>query len=478
VATILYLSNQLVQVIEAVEKGQTVKVQNVWQEEAPEGCIINGIITDEDEFLAWVKAFFAKNRIPKKEVTLVINSSQFGHKVLEFPKLKEAELKKMIAREFAENRTEETLFTYCDLDTDKASKSRRILATAVEKSFLNTYISFFRQAGIELVAIESGISSLVKLFTYAPEIKDKTCLIQILDGREVISMLFVNGKYNYSQKNRLFDSESPEDCQKSLESITDKLLQFVTSQQRKETVEILYLCGEGEGLLLELMPERCEFTGAKVITAVQEAKKKKAEFIYAAGCLLGENKGVSLYKQIKKEQKEKKKRREILTLLWPSLLILAICLVISGFLGNTYRNGMSELKRLQASMQEPDTVNDHASYKMSTAGISDMEMRIMEVENIWKHLMSYPTINSSVEDVVEKCAGSQVTFSLLSFQRDSGILTLTASAEDVRSINGFISALQAEEIFEAVEYNGYTYVSSHNCYNIHVVLCLAEGAGR
>ena len=116
-ATILYLSNQLVQVVEAVEKGRTVKVQNIWQDEAPEGSIINGIITDEEAFLSWVKAFFAKNRIPRKEVTLVINSSQFVHKVLQFPKLKEAELKKMISREFAENRTDETLFTYCGLDT-------------------------------------------------------------------------------------------------------------------------------------------------------------------------------------------------------------------------------------------------------------------------------------------------------------------------------------------------------------------------
>ncbi|MBR5799254.1 MAG: hypothetical protein IKY23_04245 [Lachnospiraceae bacterium] len=477
-ATILYLSNQLVQVVEAVEKGRTVKVQNIWQDEAPEGSIINGIITDEEAFLSWVKAFFAKNRIPRKEVTLVINSSQFVHKVLQFPKLKEAELKKMISREFAENRTDETLFTYCGLDTEKGLKTQRILATAVEKSFLNTNISLFRQAGIELVAIESAISSLVKLFTYAPEIKDKTCLIQVLDGRDVISMLFVNGKYNYSQKNRLLDSESPEACQSSLESITDKIMQFMTSQQMKESVETLYLCGEGEKQLLELMPERSEFTGAKVISPSQGVKKKKVDFIYGAGCLLGKTTGISLYKQIKKEQKEQRKRRELFQRMWPALLVLLVCLVISAFMGNTYRNGMKELERLQGSMQEEDTVNNHASYKMSTASISDMERRIVEVETIWNHLMTYPTVNSSVEAVVSACAGDQVTFSLLSFQRDSGILTLTASAKDVRNINGFITALQSQEIFEAVEYSGYTYVKGHDNYNIHVVLCLAEKAGR
>ncbi len=477
-ATILYLSNKLVQAIEAREKGKMVTIQNVWQEKAPEGSIINGIITDEEAFLSWIKVFFSRNKISKKEVTLVVNSTQFGHKVLEFPKVKESELRKMIPREFSENRTEETLFTYCGLEMDAAQKKQKILATAVEKEFLLSYINFFKQAGIELAAIESGISSLVRLFMHAPEIQKRTCLVQVLDGQEVISMLFVKGKYYYSQKNRLFDGESPEECQKSLDSITDKILQFVTSQQIKEPVEILYLCGEGQKQLAELMTERRIFRGEKVLALSHAAKKKKKDFMYAAGCLLGKKQGTSLYKQIKQEQKEKKRRREIFALILPSLVVVLICLCVAAFMGNTYMSGMKELNRLQKSMQEADTVNDHASYKMSTTNIASMEARITEVETIWEHLMSYPTMNSSIEETLTACAGEAVSLSVLSFQRDSGVLTLNASAKDVRSINGFVSALQQQEIFEAVEYSGYTYVSGLDYYNIHVVLCMAEGAGR
>ena len=81
-AAILYLSNELVQVIEAKGKGKTVCVQNVWQEKAPEGSIINGIITYEEAFVAWIRDFFVRNKLPKKEISLVVNSSQFNHKVL------------------------------------------------------------------------------------------------------------------------------------------------------------------------------------------------------------------------------------------------------------------------------------------------------------------------------------------------------------------------------------------------------------
>ncbi len=477
-ATILYLSNKLVQAVEAREKGKTITVQNIWQDKAPEGSIINGIITDEETFLTWIKTFFTKNKIPKKEVILVVNSTQFGHKILEFPKVKESELKKMIPREFAENRSEDTLFTYCELETDSTQKKQRILATAVERIFLQSYLAFFKQAGIELSAIESGISSLVRLFMHAPEIQKRTCLIQVLDGQEVISLLFVKGNYYYSQKNRLFESELPQECQQSLESITDKILQFVTAQHITEPVELLYLCGKRQQELFELMPERQLFRGEKILAFTHAARKKKYDFVYGAGCLLGKKQGTSLYKQIKQEQKEKKKRRELFSLLLPSLLVLLLCLVITAFMGNTYRTGIKELNRLQKSMQEADTVNNHASYKMSTASVASMEGRISEVETIWEHLMSYPTMNSSIEEVLKECAAEDVSLSVLSFQRDSGVLTINASAKDVRSINGFITNLQNQEVFEAVEYNGYTYVSGLDYYNIHVVLCMAESAGR
>lgn len=101
---ILYLSNQLVQAVEVKKKGRKIMVRRVWQEEAPGGSIINGIITDEEAFLPFIKSFFSRNKIPSREVSLVIGSSQFNHKVMEFPRLSDRELRKLIEREFAENK--------------------------------------------------------------------------------------------------------------------------------------------------------------------------------------------------------------------------------------------------------------------------------------------------------------------------------------------------------------------------------------
>lgn len=477
-ATILYLSNQLVQVVEAKAKGKTVVVQNIWQGETPEGSLINGIITDEDAFISWIKAFFLKNRLPRKDITLVVNSSQFINKVLEFPKLKDSEIRKMVPREFSENRTENTLFTYFTMD-EGVNRKLKIFATAVEKGFLTSYINFFKQAGIEITAIDSGIGCMVRLFMNSPEIHKKTCLIQVLDGREVISILFIKGAYFYSQKNRLFTQDSMEgDMAKELQGITDRILQFASAQQIKEPINLLYLCGNGQSKFQKALENSLIFKGEKVLAINKIVKKRGVEFVYGAGYLLSQRKDNSFIKQLIREQEDVKRRRETIEMILPSTVVIAACLVITAFLGNRYFSGVEELRIHQQNMQDNDLVNASASYDLASTNAASLVAKTEQARSIWQHLLSYPTVNSSVLQILNDCADGGVSIEIRSFQRDSGVLSIDASATDVRTINGFVANLQEQSIFEKVDYSGYTYTSGSNNYSIHVVCSMAEGAGR
>lgn len=476
-AVILYLSNQLVQVVEAKNNKDTFIVQKVWQGMAPEGSIINGIITDEEAFLGWMTDFFASNKISGKEVELVINSTQFNHKLLEFPKIKEAEIKKMIPREFAENRGEHTLFSYFMFPEDASSGQQSVLAVGVEKEFLLSYINLFAQAGMEVLSVESGIVSLVKMFMSAPEISGKTCLMQVIDGQEVISMLFVKGRYYYSQKKRFFDRESATEQAGELQVITDKLLQFVTSQQIKEPVEGCYLCGAGTEELLGNLPQYSRYEGRNLVQTEKQESLDEG-FIYPMGSLLYRQQKNSFFRQLKPEQEGQRKKREMLLLAAPSLAVLLICLVITILLGSAYLASAGQLNYLQKVLQDSETVNAHDRYELSAAEIENINGKITAIETIWAHLMSYPTIDAKVEEVLLECAGTTVDVRMKSFQRDSGTLTLNATAKDIRAINGFVTNLQQQEMFEAVDYSGYSYLSGPDCYNIHVTVSMAEGAGR
>ncbi len=480
---ILYLSNRLVQAVEVRDKKAVV----VCQDMAPEGSIINGIVTDEEAFLPWIKKFFSENKLPRKECKLVVNSTQLNSRVLELPKTGHAEIKKMIAGEFADSRTESTVFAYHVLETLPGGKMQRVFAIAAEKTFLEAYINLFTQAGVEITSIESAISNFVRRFMASTEVQKKNCIVQILDGQEIVSILFVKGVYLYSQRNRIFSEDNQELLAREAGDVVERIMQFATSQHVEDPINVLYLCGQNQSELKEVIEENREFI--KLITPLiyREEKLKvkkrpgstgKFEFVYVYSNEQKSEKYIDFLRQLKRDNPKNVKKRETMLLVLPATVVLTICLIVSAIMGSTWLSKSTELSKRQRAIQDTSVVQDQTSYNLATASISNMEKKMGEAELLWSHLMSYPTLNTAVMNVITTCAGSEVKVEIKSFNRDSGVLTISASASDVRYINAFISNLQEQDTFEAVEYSGYTLVKGQNTYNIHVICALAEGAGR
>ena len=480
---ILYLSNRLVQAVEIRDKSTVL----VCQDMAPEGSIINGIVTDEEVFLAWIKNFWANNKLPRRECTLVINSTQLNSRVLELPKSNNSELRKMIAREFADSRTEGTVFAYHVLEILPGGKMQRVFAVAAEKEFLQAYTRLFAQAGVEIVSIEPAISNFVRRFMASYEVQKKNSIVQILDGQEIISILFVKGVYLYSQRNRIFAENDEKSLAREAGAVVERLIQFAASQHVEEPVEALYLCGYNQAGLKSAIEENREFT-QKILPRIYNDDKfsvrkrtgstETIDFVYPVGSLQKKEKYIDFIRQLKWDSPENVKKRERMTLMLPAIIAFAACLIASIIQGISYLGQNAELSRLQRTMQETLAVEDHTSYELADANIESMEQKMLQAGILWEQLMSYPTLTSEIKDTLEICAGNDVQVEIKSFNRDSGVLSMDASAADVRSINGFVAALQEQKVFEEVEYSGYTLVKGQNTYNIHIVCALAQGAGR
>lgn len=482
-STILYLSNRLVQAVEIRGKNFCV----VCQDMAPEGSIINGIITDEEVFLDWIKKFFVQNKLPRKECTLVVNSTQLNYRVLELPKAGNTEIRRMIEGEFADSRTENTIFAYHVLEGASQGKMQRILAVSGEKQFIEAYVHLFIQAGIELAAVLPALSNFVRRFMEASEIQKKNCIVQILDEQEIISILFVKGVYQYSQRDRIFVIEDQDALAAKAGEVVDRLIQFASSQHIENPIETLYLCGQNQEELKIAIEENVHFTQEivsqifkddNIKVKIKNQGDKKAGFVYPIGNLQKSEKQLDFLRQLKADSKENAKRKSMAMLMLPAAVVLALCLVITVFLGSKYISGNRELKHLQDIMQDAEMVENHTTYELADANIKKMEQKMQEAEGLWEHLLSYPTFNSGIKDVLLECAGSEVALEIKSFNRDSGVVTLSAAAGNVMNINEFIGKLQEQEIFEAVEYSGYTLETGKDSYSIHVVCVMAEGAGR
>lgn len=480
---ILYLSNRLVQAVEIRDKGTVLVCQGM----APEGSIINGIVTDEELFLSWIKEFFTENKLPRRECTLVINSTQLNTRVLELPKVKGAELRRMIAREFADSRTEHTVFAYHVIEVLPGGKMQRVFAVAAEKEFLQEYIRLFMQAGVEVVTIEPAISDFVRRFTASYEVRKKNSIVQIIDGQEIISILFARGVYLYSQRNRIFAENDGKALAREAGEVVERLVQFAASQHIEEPVEVLYVCGYEQAGFKDAIEANREFSKDIALRIYHDDKFKVhkrtgstevVDFVYPVGNIQKRERSIDLIRQMKWDSPENIKKRERLTLLLPAAVMLVLCLVGTLVQGIGYLGKNAELSRIQRMMQDADAVKEHTSYERADASIISMEQQMVDAGVMWEQIMSYPTLTSDMKTAIEECAGDKVTVEISSFNRDSGLLSMNASAADVRDISSFVAALQEQKVFEKVEYSGYTLVKGVGTYNIHIVCALCEGAGR
>lgn len=141
----LHLSNRHIRIVDGTVSGQRVTVQAMYDEEDTRGCILNGIVMDVDAFSDLMRTIWEKYNLPRKDVHLVINSSQFTTKILELPKQSEKLLMQFISREFSDvERIEDPVYSYYLLD-DKTEtrgsaapmqpKARKEKSEKTKKSF-------------------------------------------------------------------------------------------------------------------------------------------------------------------------------------------------------------------------------------------------------------------------------------------------------------------------------------------------------
>lgn len=69
-------------------------------------------------------------------------------------------------------------------------------------------------------------------------------------------------------------------------------------------------------------------------------------------------------------------------------------------------------------------------------------------------------------------------FSIKSFDAQTGVISVDTAAPDVEIINQFIDRLEEKDIFERLDYTGYTWSDKSGMWTINLVCCLSEMAGK
>lgn len=244
-STLLFMSNQRVMVLEGSFSRAKIVVNKIIEHDLPEGSLINGVIINETDVLDSLKRLWEEQRLNRGKLQIVIDSTQFQLKNALLPKLRDSAMQALIKNEFSgSERYTEPIFDYMILRENPANpKMQDILCSGVERSFIHSYVELFRQAKLQVRSIDTALGGILKLIAFLPLFQQKTCVLLILNGENLLTILLENGFYKYSSRTRLLSQPGTDEFATAIQRAVSSIQQFQAVDNNGFTITIAYFCG-------------------------------------------------------------------------------------------------------------------------------------------------------------------------------------------------------------------------------------------
>jgi type IV pilus assembly protein PilM len=145
------------------------ELEQVARQPLPMGIVVGGELRDPDALAEALKAFFAKNKLPKKGVRLGIANNRIGVRIFDIVGVDEdKQLANAIhfrAQEALPIPLDEAVLDYHVLDTsvdDEGRNVKRVLLVVAYKELVDRYVGACRKAGITLAGIDLEAFALLR----------------------------------------------------------------------------------------------------------------------------------------------------------------------------------------------------------------------------------------------------------------------------------------------------------------------------
>lgn len=186
---------------------------------------------------------------------------------------------------------------------------------------------------------------------------------------------------------------------------------------------------------------------------------------------LRSDKDINLYKALKNVKAKNNNEPGKIRWLLPPVLIVLI-------LGGAFAYLFLQNNRLQ---KEADQIKAYINneeikrkYKESQE-LQDQQQKLNEekkrLESFGEIIKTYPELNKNIFNKIEESTKSKIVIFDISYVGASGILNMSASAEDIGSASDFIQSLMSTGLFTRVNYNGWN-LGSNGRYTFNVVCVL------
>lgn len=291
--TSLYLCSRTVYAAVGSPTARGARITAAASTQLPEGCLINGVITNEADLAEALKAFFADNKLPTGRVALIAGGSQFMHRIMELPAMSEKKRLAVLSHELSSSGAETTapLDDYMLLSRDAKTRTDTVLATRVEQSVIAGYAALAKAAGFKLICIDLGLAAPIKAVRTIPALQNGTFVVLQFDDDTISACLFVQGQYTYSTRSRLFNPRGTAESGTEIAQKLSGLIQFHIASKSEHQIDTVYFAGADAKDFTVCRPG-CEALALKVEqfpdspTVSLPRGTALADVLYAAGNLI------------------------------------------------------------------------------------------------------------------------------------------------------------------------------------------------
>lgn len=291
--TSLYLCSRTVYAAVGSPTARGARITAADSTQLPEGCLINGVITNEADLAEALKAFFADNKLPTGRVALIAGGSQFMHRIMELPAMSEKKRLAVLSHELSSSGAETTapLDDYMLLSRDAKTRTDTVLATRVEQSVIAGYDALAKDAGFKLTCIDLGLAAPIKAVRTIPALQNGTFVVLQFDDDTISACLFVQGQYTYSTRSRLFNPRGTAESGTEIAQKLSGLIQFHIASKSEHQIDTVYFAGADAKDFTVCRPG-CEALALKVEqfpdspTVSLPKGTALADVLYAAGNLI------------------------------------------------------------------------------------------------------------------------------------------------------------------------------------------------
>jgi len=480
---VVFLSNTNIQIASGSPASDGVKVSKLISSPLPEGAVLNGVVMDQEKLTEAIKLAWQANKLPKSEVTLIINSPQLRANRVDAPLLADKKTTQFIERETKDSeygRFQNPVTGWYVVSKDSKVKTQRVVYETAEIDFVKKYVEIFSNSGLKLKSIHNGVQLATEYFT--KQAAGKTVLYMILDGKSLVTIFFAEGKYYYDSTSRVFAQPGTPEFAREIYSSISSIRQFISAQHLNETVKDIMFSGLTYSQVNQLANDILNIDSAADISLAQPPSGTTIAgdqtlfpfFIYPIAGLRKIDERMPILKNTKQSNKKKEDGSGLRILIGPFIGIFALVAITYGVCFFIKTNKTSELKSIERYNNDPNVIAQVNEYDAMYNNMEEMGKIQGGVDLLKTYLDSYPIPDSSInKKILEAANKHDVVIVFNSYSASTGIFNITASSPEVDDINMFIADLMSMDIFENVNYTGYQITQDGNNWQINVVCSLA-----